>query len=397
MSVFKTDLLLDGAMGTMLMERARLRPGVRTESLNVTAPEIVAGVHRDYIEAGSGMILANTFGAGTAELIEAGVKIALAAAGDRAAVAADIGPTGRVVSPSDFDGLLEYFRKLTDAAARCGVKAAVIETMGSLTELRAALIAAKESGLDTAALMTFERNGRTYFGTDVASFAVVAQGLGADAVGANCSLGAEDLLFTARRLLDCTDLPVIIKPNAGLPRIVDGKPVYSETPGHFAAGIAALKQAGVDIVGGVEAIISHYLTEKLMCPCVHAPAFEDVSITGRLVDPKVSAEYITPTFLPCLMFGLKNAPLLIDTKNCDMCYKPDDSGHYITCRDLHSVVVPHDALGSSVVLDSIEQGIKVFAVKENNTVLNVNKYAIGKQNDIIEVDSYEDYIEYLEE
>ena len=250
MSVFKTDLLLDGAMGTMLMERARLRPGVRTESLNVTAPEIVAGVHRDYIEAGSGMILANTFGAGTAELIEAGVKIALAAAGDRAAVAADIGPTGRVVSPPDFDGLLEYFRKLTDAAARCGVKAAVIETMGSLTELRAALIAAKESGLDTAALMTFERNGRTYFGTDVASFAVVAQGLGADAVGANCSLGAEDLLFTARRLLDCTDLPVIIKPNAGLPRIVDGKPVYSETPGHFAAGIAALKQAGVDIVGG---------------------------------------------------------------------------------------------------------------------------------------------------
>ena len=154
---------------------------------------------------------------------------------------------------------------------------------------------------------------------------------------------------------------------------------------------------GVDIVGGVEAIISHYLTEKLMCPCVHAPAFEDVSITGRLVDPKVSAEYITPTFLPCLMFGLKNAPLLIDTKNCDMCYKPDDSGHYITCRDLHSVVVPHDALGSSVVLDSIEQGIKVFAVKENNTVLNVNKYAIGKQNDIIEVDSYEDYIKYLEE
>lgn len=154
---------------------------------------------------------------------------------------------------------------------------------------------------------------------------------------------------------------------------------------------------GVDIVGGVEAIISHYLTEKLMCPCVHAPAFEDVSITGRLVDPKVSAEYITPTFLPCLMFGLKNAPLLNDTKNCDMCYKPDDSGHYITCRDLHSVVVPHDALGSSVVLDSIEQGIKVFAVKENKTVLNVNKYAIGKQNDIIEVDSYEDYIKYLEE
>ena len=113
---------------------------------------------------------------------------------------------------------------------------------------------------------------------------------------------------------------------------------------------------GVDIVGGVEAVISHYLTRKLMCPCVHAPAFEDVTITGKIVNPKVSAEYITPTFLPCLLFGLKNAPQLIDLKAPDI--KSKES--YITVSDLHSVSVPYNALGASVVLDALSQNIPVY-------------------------------------
>jgi len=147
---------------------------------------------------------------------------------------------------------------------------------------------------------------------------------------------------------------------------------------------------GVDIVGGVEAIISHYLTKELICPCVHAPAFSDVSITDKLVHPKVSAEYITPTFLPCLLLGLKNAPLL-------KCIKNDDSGHCITYKDLHSVCVPVNAVGSSVVLDAIENKIPVFAINENKTVLNIDKYSINKQNDIINLESYDEYVEYLKE
>ena len=148
---------------------------------------------------------------------------------------------------------------------------------------------------------------------------------------------------------------------------------------------------GVDIVGGVEAVISHYLTRKLMCPCVHAPAFEDVTITGKIVNPKVSAEYITPTFLPCLLFGLKNAPQLIDLKAPDI--KSKES--YITVSDLHSVSVPYNALGASVVLDALSQNIPVYAIKENNSVLNIDKNAIHLDG-VIELETYEDYINILE-
>lgn len=145
---------------------------------------------------------------------------------------------------------------------------------------------------------------------------------------------------------------------------------------------------GVDIVGGVEAIISHYLSSELMCPCVHAPAFSDISITTNLVDSKVSAEYITPTFLPCLILGLRNAPLI-------KCIKNEEIGNYITYKNLHSLCVPHNALGSSVVLDCLKQKIPVFAIKENTTVLDVNKYAINKQNAIIDLDTYDDYVELI--
>ncbi len=138
---------------------------------------------------------------------------------------------------------------------------------------------------------------------------------------------------------------------------------------------------GVDIVGGIEAVVSHYLYENLGCPCVHAPAFLDVTISDKIVDPKVAAEYITPTFLPCLLLGLRNAPLITNIIN----------GNCITYKDLHSIVMPYNSLGSSIVFDAIKHKIPVYAIKENSTVLNINKYAIGKQNDIIELDSYEEY------
>ena len=144
---------------------------------------------------------------------------------------------------------------------------------------------------------------------------------------------------------------------------------------------------GVDIVGGVEAVISHYLTKELLCPCVHAPAFADFSINTDIVSPKVSSEFITPTFLPCLLFGLKNAPMLKKLAN--------DFNNCISYKNLHSVTVPYDCLGSSVVLDAIEHNIPVYAIKENSTVLNINSYSLGLQNDIIVLDTYDDYINIL--
>ncbi len=145
---------------------------------------------------------------------------------------------------------------------------------------------------------------------------------------------------------------------------------------------------GVDIVGGVEAIISHYLTQKLLCPCVHAPAFEDVTITGKLVNPKVSAEYITPTFLPCLLFGLRNAPLLIDLT------KSFEKENCITADNLHSVLVPYNALGSSVVLDALSANIPVYAIKENSSVLNIDKNKL-MLNNVTELETYDDYLRIL--
>lgn len=147
---------------------------------------------------------------------------------------------------------------------------------------------------------------------------------------------------------------------------------------------------GVDIVGGVEAVISHYLTDKLQCPCVHAPAFEDVTITGKLVNPKVSAEYITPTFLPCLLFGLSNAPLFVNLEKSPK----EKLKNCITINNVHSVCVPYNALGSSLVLDCCQKNIPVYAIKENSSILNIDKNII-KSDNIIELETYNDYITVL--
>ena len=144
---------------------------------------------------------------------------------------------------------------------------------------------------------------------------------------------------------------------------------------------------GVDIVGGVEAVISHYLTRELNVPVVHSPAFENITITKDLVDYKTAAEYITPTFLPCLLIALKNAPL----------YSSQKVEHNINIRDLKALVVPYNSLGSSIVLDAIEKEIPVYAIKENCTVLNITKNKILKDSIIKEMDTYIDCLKELKE
>lgn len=141
----------------------------------------------------------------------------------------------------------------------------------------------------------------------------------------------------------------------------------------------------VDIVGGIEAIISHFLTKELQVPVVHAPAFDDIEISTDLVSSKVAAEYITPTFLPCLLIGLNNCPLFF----CE------NVEYNITKEDLSALIMPYNSLGASIVLDAIKNDIKVFAVKENSTVLNITKNVISDK--IIEVDTYESCYNILKE
>lgn len=141
----------------------------------------------------------------------------------------------------------------------------------------------------------------------------------------------------------------------------------------------------VDIVGGAEAIISHYLTRELKVQTVHAPAFDDYSIKSDIVNPKAASEYITPTFLPCLLLGLEKAPKIIT----------DETEISISLKNLKSLIIPHNCLGSSIVSNAIKSNIPVIAVKENKTFLDVNQFNLGLKNVIIETESYKSCIEIL--
>ena len=143
---------------------------------------------------------------------------------------------------------------------------------------------------------------------------------------------------------------------------------------------------GVDIVGGIEAIISHYLTRELKVPVVHAPAFEDITITTDLVDYRAASEYITPTFLPCLLMALPNAPLYLFEK----------VEQYINIDKIKALILPYNSLGSSIVLNAIEKGVKVYAVRENKSILKMTKENL-KKSDIQEVIDYKECYNLLKE
>lgn len=147
------------------------------------------------------------------------------------------------------------------------------------------------------------------------------------------------------------------------------------------------KGIGVDPIGGVEAIISHYISKELKVPCAHSPAFEDFTISTEIVNPKASAEYITPTFLPCVLLGLHNAPKINDCKT-------SFANSAISIEHLDFLVMPYNSLGSVPVFEAVKKGVKVFAVKENKSVLNVTKDLLHL-DEIIEVDTYENCLEII--
>ena len=162
-----------------------------------------------------------------------------------------------------------------------------------------------------------------------------------------------------------------------------------ETDKNYANG------CGVDPIGGVESIISHYISQNLFVPCVHAPAFKDFQIKSDLVDARAAAEYITPTFLPCLLLGLKDAPLYIS--QIDKSAHDNKTHHMpIVLRDnIKALIIPSTSLGSSAVFDALENNITVYAVKENKTILNVTNDIFFRKNGIIEIDTYEELYQLL--
>ena len=254
-------LLLDGGMGTML-QAAGLPLGELPELWNITHPEAVTGVHRRYAEAGSQVLYANTFGANrykaaacgrsVAELVSAGVACCRAAAGPDRKVALDIGPLGQLLQPLgtlSFEEAYDAFREILVAGEAAGADLVVFETMSDLQEVRAGVLAAKEhTHLPVWATMTFESSGRTFLGVTVPAMALTLTGLGVEALGFNCSLGPEELLPLVRELRSWTNLPLILKPNAGLPDPATG--AYRLAPEDFAASLLKALPLGVRMLGG---------------------------------------------------------------------------------------------------------------------------------------------------
>ena len=270
-------LILDGGMGTLLQERG-LKAGETPEDWNVERPDDIAAIHRAYVAAGSEVVYANTFGANRLKyhgkydlekVIRAGLEIAQKVkveegrsgilSASQVKIALDLGPTGKLLKPAGdlaFDDAVVAFAETIRIATstvdlRPGPYLIVIETMGDVRELKAAVIAAKETcDLPVYATVALDENGKLLTGGSVECVAALLESLGVDAYGFNCGLGPDRMLPFVERLAKVATKPIIVKPNAGLPRIADGKTVFSVGPDEFAGHVARLVRAGASIVGG---------------------------------------------------------------------------------------------------------------------------------------------------
>lgn len=262
----------DNSNGWILLKKG-LKPGQRPDIMNITAPDIVGDLQRKAVEAGSDIVFTNTFGTnaktlkGTGytvrELVEAAVAVTKKACAGRALTAFDVGPVGEFIKPFgtlSFDESYELYREQATAAEEAGADLVAVETMSDLYEVKAVMRAVRENTrLPLFVMMTFDRSGRTFTGCRPESFAVTAEALGAKAIGINCSLAPAEIYPIAEELIKSTSLPVIVKPNAGLPNSVTGK--YDIGPEEFARQMAPFASLGVKIVGGCCGTTSEYIKE----------------------------------------------------------------------------------------------------------------------------------------
>ena len=259
-------IYLDGATGSNLMKRG-MPSGVCPEKWILDHPDVLIGLQKEYIEAGSNIIYAPTFTANRIKLKEYGledqieeinerlVKLSIRAAAGKALVAGDVTMTGRQLAPMgnmDFEELISVYKEQITLLDRAGVDLIAVETMMSLQETRAALIAAKEvCDLPVIVTLTFEENGRTLYGTDAVTAAITLEKLGAAAVGANCSTGPDKMISLIEQIAEVVEIPVIAKPNAGMPSLNEqGETIYGMEAEAFAQEMKALVKAGAGILGG---------------------------------------------------------------------------------------------------------------------------------------------------
>jgi len=367
-------IYLDGAMGTML-QKSGLKLGHLPELLNITSPETVMNIHRQYVEAGSDIISANTFGANgyklkdcgytVDEVIRTGVANAKKVAGGKALVALDIGPIGQLMAPSgtmSFEEAYDYFKEEIVAGEDADV--IFFETMTDLLELKAGVLAAKEnSNKPILASMTFEKNLRTFAGVAIESAALTLQGLGVDALGVNCSLGPDELYEIVSRLTKATDLPIIVKPNAGLPD--PNSNTYSVTEKDFAVSVGKLMDLGsVKFIGGCCGTTPEYISalkktgESKTFKFAETTLDTSVCSGTKVVEisqPRIIGERINPTGKKLFKQALINNDI-----------------NYILSQAISQVKAGADILDVNVGLPEIdEKEMMVRVVKELQSVVDV--------------------------
>lgn len=309
-------VILDGALGTQL-QQAGLQPGENPEAWSIEHPEVITRIHRSYIDAGADIIYSNTFGANrykladspysVQEIITASLYNARSACEHTSVkVALDIGPIGQMLAPMgtlSFEEAYDIFKEIV-AAGREAADLIVIETMTDLREIKAAVLAAKEnSSLPVLCTMTFEENGRTFTGTSPGCMALTIGGLGVDAIGLNCSLGPDQVEPILAELAKWTELPIILKPNAGLPDPLTNR--YNIDKKSFADEIEKLLPHGLAFIGGCCGTNPEYIAEltkrfkpqiplsnkkrdtipPAVCSATRVVTFDEPRIVGERINP----------------------------------------------------------------------------------------------------------------
>ncbi|MBE7067515.1 MAG: homocysteine methyltransferase [Ruminococcaceae bacterium] len=275
---------LDGGMGTLLQAQGLL-PGEHPERWNISHPDVITSIHKAYFDAGSNVVCTNTFGANSLKFaddeLEAIIKAAISNAnaarqqttqiGEKF-IALDIGPSGKLLRPLgdlDFEEAVNIFANTIRKGVKYGVDLIIIETMNDSYETKAALLAAKEnSKLPVIVSNAYGEDGKLMTGATPAAMVAMLEGMGADAIGANCSLGPKQLRSVAYELLANASVPVILKPNAGLPKSVNGKTVFDVKADDFSQDVAQLVRDGVRVVGGCCGTTPEYikaLHDKTQC------------------------------------------------------------------------------------------------------------------------------------
>ncbi|OFI06055.1 methionine synthase [Clostridium acetireducens DSM 10703] len=383
-------LFFDGAMGTMLQNRG-LKAGEIPETYNILHPEIIKDIHEKYIEAGSNIIITNTFGANelklkntgysVEEVITEAVNIAKSAKGEKY-IALDIGPIGQLMEPIGtlkFEKAYEIFKRQVVAGSKAGCHVILIETISDIYEAKAAVLAAKEnSNLPVFCTMTFAEDGRTFTGTDPITMVTVLEGLGVDALGLNCSLGPKEIMPIVEEILKYSSIPVIVQPNAGLPRVDGNKTVYDITEEEFASYMKTIAEKGARILGGCCGTNDDFIrktvekVENIKVKEIEKKEFTAITSYSKTVllgeEVKIIGERINPT-------GKKKFKEALKTNNMD----------YILNEAIMQKEAKADILDVNVGLPEInEEEVMIKVIREIQSIIDLPLQIDSSNSKVIE-------------